>query len=61
MTLNTPLIRIPKDVELLCTSTLHDFVTCFSQNLTGIKGLSEAKVDKICEAAEKLVVSICNI
>ncbi|GKA45819.1 polyubiquitin 11 [Tanacetum coccineum] len=27
------------------------------KNLTGIKGLSEAKVDKICEAAEKLVVS----
>ncbi|KAL1296340.1 hypothetical protein AAHE18_19G275700 [Arachis hypogaea] len=25
------------------------------KNLTGIKGLSEAKVDKICEAAEKLV------
>ncbi|WVZ62029.1 hypothetical protein U9M48_011819 [Paspalum notatum var. saurae] len=24
--------------------------------LTGIKGLSEAKVDKICEAAEKLLV-----
>lgn len=28
----------------------------FMQHLTGIKGLSEAKVDKICEAAEKLVV-----
>jgi len=28
------------------------------QNLTGIKGLSEAKVDKICEAAEKIVVSL---
>nr|GEV57715.1 ubiquitin-like protein [Tanacetum cinerariifolium] len=27
------------------------------KNLTGIKRLSEAKVDKICEAAEKLVVS----
>lgn len=27
------------------------------QNLTGIKGLSEAKVDKICEAAEKIVVN----
>jgi len=26
------------------------------QNLTGIKGLSKAKVDKICEAAEKLLV-----
>ena len=26
------------------------------QSLTGIKGLSEAKVDKICEAAEKLLV-----
>ncbi|AES96842.1 DUF4378 domain protein [Medicago truncatula] len=26
------------------------------KNLTGITGLSEAKVDKICEAAEKLVV-----
>jgi cellulose synthase/poly-beta-1,6-N-acetylglucosamine synthase-like glycosyltransferase len=26
------------------------------QNLTGIKGLSEAKVDKIYEAAEKLLV-----
>ncbi|XP_061994418.1 uncharacterized protein LOC133712330 isoform X1 [Rosa rugosa] len=25
------------------------------KNLTGIKGLSEAKVDKICEAAEKIV------
>ncbi|KAJ6988539.1 meiotic recombination protein DMC1 [Populus alba x Populus x berolinensis] len=25
------------------------------QNLTGIKGLSEAKADKICEAAEKIV------
>ncbi|AQK69980.1 Meiotic recombination protein DMC1-like protein [Zea mays] len=25
------------------------------ENLTGIKGLSEAKVDKICEAAEKLL------
>lgn len=30
------------------------------QNLTGIKGLSEAKVDKICEAAEKIVVSNIN-
>lgn len=29
-----------------------------AQNLTGIKGLSEAKVDKICEAAEKIVVSL---
>lgn len=28
------------------------------QSLTGIKGLSEAKVDKICEAVEKIVVSI---
>lgn len=28
-----------------------------SQSLTSIKGLSEAKVEKICEAAEKLVVS----
>ncbi|KZV54457.1 hypothetical protein F511_09772, partial [Dorcoceras hygrometricum] len=27
------------------------------KNLTGIKGLSEAKVDKICEAVEKIVVS----
>lgn len=27
------------------------------KSLTGIKGLSEAKVDKICEAAEKIVVS----
>lgn len=27
------------------------------KNLTRIKGLSEAKVDKICEAAEKLVNS----
>ncbi|KAK3040522.1 hypothetical protein RJ639_028968 [Escallonia herrerae] len=26
------------------------------KSLTGIKGLSEAKVDKICEAAEKIVV-----
>ena len=26
------------------------------QSLTGIKGLSEAKVEKICEAAEKLLV-----
>ncbi|KAG2568160.1 hypothetical protein PVAP13_7NG295924 [Panicum virgatum] len=26
-----------------------------SESLTGIKGLSEAKVDKICEAAEKLL------
>ncbi|XP_062001991.1 uncharacterized protein LOC133719822 isoform X4 [Rosa rugosa] len=25
-------------------------------NLTGIKGLSEVKVDKICEAAEKIVI-----
>ncbi|KAH1036207.1 hypothetical protein GYH30_055932 [Glycine max] len=25
------------------------------KNLTGIKGLSEVKVDKICEAAEKIV------
>lgn len=31
---------------------------CYVQNLTGIKGLSEAKVDKICEAAEKIVVRI---
>lgn len=30
------------------------------QSLTGIKGLSEAKVDKICEAAEKIVVSFDN-
>lgn len=28
----------------------------FMQHLTGIKGLSEAKVDKICDAAEKIVV-----
>ncbi|KAL2922687.1 Meiotic recombination protein DMC1-like protein [Bienertia sinuspersici] len=28
------------------------------KNLTGIKGLSEAKVDKICEAAEKIVVEL---
>lgn len=28
----------------------------YLQSLTGIKGLSEAKVDKICEAAEKIVV-----
>ncbi|GAU19776.1 hypothetical protein TSUD_79020 [Trifolium subterraneum] len=27
------------------------------KNLTGIKGLSEAMVDKICEAAKKLVNS----
>lgn len=33
------------------------FAVLIWQNLTGIKGLSEAKVDKICEAAEKLVVS----
>ena len=32
----------------------------FLQHLTGIKGLSEAKVDKICEAAEKIVVSGIN-
>ncbi|PRQ36595.1 putative DNA recombination/repair protein RadA [Rosa chinensis] len=34
-----------------------DFLTVIVvwQNLTGIKGLSEAKVDKICEAAEKIV------
>ncbi|RHN55446.1 hypothetical protein MtrunA17_Chr5g0417861 [Medicago truncatula] len=33
------------------------------KNLTGITGLSEAKVDKICEAAEKLLSedsSVCN-
>ena len=37
-----------------------DFLTVVVvwQNLTGIKGLSEAKVDKICEAAEKIVVSV---
>lgn len=35
------------------------FITIF-QNLTGIKGLSEAKVDKICEAAEKIVVRNFN-
>ncbi|CAK9160658.1 unnamed protein product [Ilex paraguariensis] len=28
------------------------------KSLTGIKGLSEAKVDKICEAAEKIVVEL---
>ncbi|OAY76074.1 Meiotic recombination protein DMC, partial [Ananas comosus] len=31
------------------------FNFAYTQSLTGIKGLSEAKVDKICEAAEKLV------
>ena len=36
--------------DTVCT---HGFTL---QNLTGIKGLSEAKVDKICEAAEKLLV-----
>jgi hypothetical protein len=42
------------------TVSIYVFI---SQSLTGIKGLSEAKVDKICEAAEKLLVlfsySIC--
>ncbi|KAL5205779.1 hypothetical protein ABZP36_033988 [Zizania latifolia] len=31
------------------------------KSLTGIKGLSEAKVDKICEAAEKLVVCALSL
>jgi hypothetical protein len=35
------------------TVSVHGYIP---QSLTGIKGLSEAKVDKICEAAEKLLV-----
>ena len=44
----------------------YDLFVSNLQNLTGIKGLSEAKVEKICEAAEKIVVSaqiihnLCN-
>ncbi|KAL1206739.1 Meiotic recombination-like protein [Cardamine amara subsp. amara] len=46
------------DVKKLQEAGIH---TCnglmmhTKKNLTGIKGLSEAKVDKICEAAEKVV------
>uniref|UniRef100_A0A1J3DGV1 Meiotic recombination protein DMC1 homolog n=1 Tax=Noccaea caerulescens TaxID=107243 RepID=A0A1J3DGV1_NOCCA len=46
------------DVKKLQDAGIH---TCnglmmrTKKNLTGIKGLSEAKVDKICEAAEKIV------
>lgn len=36
----------------------YDLSVSNLQHLTGIKGLSEAKVDKICEAAEKIVVSV---
>ena len=31
-----------------------------AQALSNIKGLSDAKVDKICEAAERIVVSITS-
>ena len=41
-------------IDYLVTSGSNLFIL---QSLTAIKGLSEAKVDKICEAAEKLVVS----
>lgn len=52
-----PFVTLPSNKYILTFS-------CF-QNLTGIKGLSEAKVEKICEAAEKIVVddlySECHI
>ncbi|KAG6499270.1 hypothetical protein ZIOFF_039027 [Zingiber officinale] len=35
--------------------TCNGLMMHMKKNLTGIKGLSETKVDKICEAAEKLV------
>ncbi|XP_061985055.1 meiotic recombination protein DMC1 homolog [Populus nigra] len=35
--------------------TCNGLMMFTKKNLTGIKGLSEAKVDKICEAAEKIV------
>ncbi|KAM0944043.1 putative DNA repair Rad51/transcription factor NusA, alpha-helical [Dioscorea sansibarensis] len=35
--------------------TVNGLMMHTKKSLTGIKGLSEAKVDKICEAAEKLV------
>jgi len=45
-------------VKVLVLFGFYDLSVSNLQHLTGIKGLSEAKVDKICEAAEKIVVSV---
>ena len=37
--------------------TYNDLVMHIMKNLIGVKGLYESKVDKICEAAEKIVKS----
>lgn len=42
---------------ILTFQCVSDLLLSIFQHLTGIKGLSETKVDKICEAAEKIVVS----
>ena len=44
---------VPSIQHITDVVSMYGFI---SQSLTGIKGLSEAKVDKICEAAEKLLV-----
>ncbi|CAH8357244.1 unnamed protein product [Eruca vesicaria subsp. sativa] len=47
-----------RDVKKLQDAGIHTYnglMMHTKKNLTGIKGLSEAKVDKICEAAEKIV------
>ncbi|KAM0839130.1 hypothetical protein ACQ4PT_060509 [Festuca glaucescens] len=53
-----PSTRNPSRPVVLSLQHMADIVSIYvfiSQSLTGIKGLSEAKVDKICEAAEKLL------
>ncbi|KAL0899302.1 hypothetical protein Bca101_083263 [Brassica carinata] len=44
-----------KKLQDACIHTCNGLMMHTKKNLTGIKGLSEAKVDKICEAAEKIV------
>ncbi|KAG2306654.1 hypothetical protein Bca52824_026402 [Brassica carinata] len=47
-----------KKLQDACIHTCNGLMMHTKKNLTGIKGLSEAKVDKICEAAEKILLMI---
>ena len=49
-------LKSKRSVQITIIWSLITSLWICLQSLTGIKGLSEAKVDKICEAAEKLVV-----
>ncbi len=55
------LIVAPSSERIITTLPWQNVAHCesglFVQSLCNIKGLSEAKVEKICEAAEKVVVS----